>query len=108
MATSYASLLAARIKVWDLPLRVCHWLLVTAIVLAFLSSEEGSALNQWHILAGWVAGILIAFRLIWGLCRRRAQPLCRFRETGGDRPSHPRIAAWTPQADCGSQCFGWV
>lgn len=66
MATSYASLLAARIKVWDLPLRVFHWLLVTAIVLAFLSSEEGSALNQWHILAGWVAGILIVFRLIWG------------------------------------------
>lgn len=55
-----------RVKVWDLPLRLFHWLLVAAIALAFLSSDEGSPLNQWHILAGWIAGILIVFRLVWG------------------------------------------
>lgn len=55
-----------RVNVWDLPLRIFHWLLVIAIALAFLSSDEDSALNQWHILAGWVAGILIVFRLVWG------------------------------------------
>ena len=32
----------------------------------FLSSEEDSGLNDWHVLSGWVAAILIAFRLIWG------------------------------------------
>ncbi|HEU4696172.1 MAG TPA: cytochrome b/b6 domain-containing protein, partial [Sphingomicrobium sp.] len=37
-----------------------------AIALAFLSSEEDSPLNQWHIVSGWVAGILIVFRLVWG------------------------------------------
>ena len=56
----------ARIRVWDLPLRLFHWLLVASIALAFLSAEEESALNDWHILAGWVAAILIAFRLAWG------------------------------------------
>ena len=55
-----------RVKVWDLPLRLFHWTLVLAIAVAFLSSEEGSPLNQWHMLAGWVAGILIVFRLVWG------------------------------------------
>jgi cytochrome b len=54
------------IKVWDLPLRLFHWTLVAAIAVAFLSAEEGSALNDWHVLSGWVAAILIAFRLVWG------------------------------------------
>jgi cytochrome b len=57
---------SARINVWDLPLRLFHWLLVVAIALAFLSSEEDSLLNQWHVLSGWVAGILVTFRLAWG------------------------------------------
>lgn len=56
----------ARIGVWDLPLRLFHWLLVLAVAVAFLSSEEDSPLNQWHILAGWVAGILVVFRIAWG------------------------------------------
>ena len=54
------------IRVWDWPLRLFHWLLVFAIAVAFLSSEEDSALNQWHVLSGWVAAVLIAFRLVWG------------------------------------------
>jgi cytochrome b len=66
MATTLAPLQSDRIRVWDLPLRLFHWLLVVAIAIAFLSSEEDSALNQWHILAGWVAGLLIVFRITWG------------------------------------------
>jgi cytochrome b len=55
-----------QLKVWDLPLRMFHWLLAAAIALAFLSAEEDSPLNQWHISAGWAVGILIVFRLVWG------------------------------------------
>lgn len=66
MATTLLPSHSARIRVWDLPLRLFHWLLVIAIALAFLSAEEGSPLNDWHILAGWVAGILIVFRIFWG------------------------------------------
>ena len=54
------------VKVWDLPLRLFHWTLVLAIAVAFLSSEEDSPLNQWHVLSGWVVAILIVFRLVWG------------------------------------------
>lgn len=51
-----------RVKVWDLPLRLFHWTLAIAIALAFLSSEKDSALNDWHVLSGWVAAVL-NFRL---------------------------------------------
>lgn len=61
-----ATIPAPTIRVWDLPLRLFHWLLVLAIALAFLSSEEDSVLNQWHILAGWVAAVLVVFRIVWG------------------------------------------
>lgn len=54
------------IKTWDWGVRLFHWLLVVAIAVAFLSSEEGSALSPWHVPAGWVAAVLIAFRLVWG------------------------------------------
>ena len=57
---------SVKVRVWDLPLRLFHWVLVTAVAIAFLSSEEDSVLNQWHVLAGWIAGTLIVFRLVWG------------------------------------------
>ncbi|MFC3069058.1 cytochrome b/b6 domain-containing protein [Phenylobacterium soli] len=55
------------VRVWDLPTRLFHWLLVAAIAVAFLSSEDDSALSAWHQTAGWIAAALIAFRLVWGL-----------------------------------------
>lgn len=54
------------IRVWDPGVRIFHGLLVVSIALAFLSSEEESPLSVWHIPAGWVAAVLIAFRLVWG------------------------------------------
>ncbi len=57
---------AARIRVWDLPVRLFHWLLVATVLIAFLSSEEESALAPWHVPAGWIAAILLAFRVVWG------------------------------------------
>ncbi len=59
-------IVAGRVKVWDLPLRLFHWILAVTILLAFVSAEEGSGLGQWHVPAGWVAALLIGFRLIWG------------------------------------------
>lgn len=56
----------AKVRVWDLPVRLFHWLLVATILFAFVSAEEESALFGWHIPAGWVAAVLIAFRLLWG------------------------------------------
>jgi len=54
------------IRVWDPGVRLFHWLLVVAVAIAFLSSEEESAFSQWHIPIGWFAAMLIVFRLVWG------------------------------------------
>lgn len=54
------------IKIWDWPVRLFNWALVVVIAVAFFSSEEDSALNQWHVLAGWAAGVLVVFRIVWG------------------------------------------
>lgn len=54
------------VKTWDPGVRIFHWTLVASIALSFLSSEEDSLLSAWHMPAGWVAAVLIAFRLLWG------------------------------------------
>jgi len=54
------------IRVWDPGVRIFHWLLAGSIALAFLSSEEESAMSAWHIPIGWGAAVLLAFRLVWG------------------------------------------
>ena len=51
------------IKVWDLPLRIFHWLLVGGFLVAYLTEEE---LLQLHVWAGYLIGALLLFRLIWG------------------------------------------
>ncbi|MEQ1491125.1 MAG: cytochrome b/b6 domain-containing protein [Terricaulis sp.] len=61
-----ANTTARTILVWDPGVRIFHWLLVIGVALAFLSSEEDSVLAAWHISIGWVAALLIAFRLAWG------------------------------------------
>lgn len=66
-AHSAAPLTGDTIRVWDLPLRLFHWLLVATIAVAFLSAIEGSPLAPWHQTAGWVAAILVVFRLVWGV-----------------------------------------
>lgn len=57
------------VRVWDAPLRLFHWVLVVAIAIAFLPSEDDSAPNNWHVLSGWLAAILVVFRLVWGFSR---------------------------------------
>ncbi|HET7586729.1 MAG TPA: cytochrome b/b6 domain-containing protein [Gammaproteobacteria bacterium] len=49
--------------VWDIFIRTFHWLLVTAFVVAYLTAEE---IETVHIWAGYVTGILVAMRIVWG------------------------------------------
>ncbi len=51
------------VKVWDLPLRVFHWLLVVGFFVAYLTEEE---LLTVHVWAGYLVFGLLIFRLIWG------------------------------------------
>ena len=50
-------------KVWDLPLRIFHWLLVAGFVIAYLTEDD---LLTVHVWAGYLIFGLLLFRLVWG------------------------------------------
>lgn len=53
------------IKVWDPFVRVFHWSLVAAFVIAYVVEPEDSALAV-HVWAGYAVGGLVVLRIIWG------------------------------------------
>lgn len=56
-----------RIKLWDLPTRCFHWLLVLAMLGAVVTGQLGGNLIEWHGKLGLFIVGLLAFRLVWGL-----------------------------------------
>ena len=65
------------IMVWDMPVRVFHWLLVICFAGAWLSSES----ERWamiHYAFGYTACLLVFIRLIWGLIGTRYARFSQF------------------------------
>lgn len=56
-----------RHRLWDLPTRLFHWLLVLAIAAAIISGQLGGNLIVWHGRIGVFIVGLIVFRLVWGV-----------------------------------------
>lgn len=56
-----------RIKVWDLPTRIFHWLLFVTVVAALITGLQGGNWMVWHGRIGLTILYLLVFRLIWGL-----------------------------------------
>ncbi|MEZ5924055.1 MAG: cytochrome b/b6 domain-containing protein [Hyphomicrobiaceae bacterium] len=59
---------AEMIRVWDPIVRIGHWLLVAAFAIAYLSEGEPEWLHSW---SGYVIGIVVAIRIIWGIIGTR-------------------------------------
>ncbi|MFZ6872653.1 cytochrome b/b6 domain-containing protein [Undibacterium sp. Di27W] len=55
-----------RILLWDLPLRLFHWLLVLAITIATVTGFVGGNWMTLHGKAGLAILGLLSFRLVWG------------------------------------------
>jgi cytochrome b len=60
-------------SLWDLPIRMFHWLLVALLGFSWWSGEEH--LIEWHRLSGLTILALLLFRLYWGLV---GSPTARF------------------------------
>lgn len=54
-----------RMRIWDLPTRLIHWLFVALIPFSWWSATNDHL--QWHRLSGYTLLGLLIFRLIWGL-----------------------------------------
>lgn len=55
-----------RIRVWDLPTRIFHWVLVLLIAAMIVTGKVGGNLIDWHGRIGLALVALIAFRIVWG------------------------------------------
>jgi cytochrome b len=52
------------VPVWDIPVRLFHWMLVLLIAFSWLSSEMDWM--TWHMYSGYTILALILFRILWG------------------------------------------
>lgn len=52
------------VKVWDLPVRACHWSFAALLPLLWWTAENGEM--GWHKRIGIVLLALLVFRIFWG------------------------------------------
>lgn len=57
--------------VWDLPVRVVHWLLVLAVAGSWATHYGGIQWFEWHRRLGYLVLVLVAFRIVWGFAGTR-------------------------------------
>ena len=55
------------VRVWDLPVRLFHWLLVLLVVISFTTGKLGGNWLEWHFRSGYCILALVLFRIVWGL-----------------------------------------
>jgi cytochrome b len=67
-----------RILVWDLPIRLFHWLLVVCVILSFVSGNIGGNAMDYHMLGGYAILVLLIFRFTWGFVGSRTARFSNF------------------------------
>jgi cytochrome b len=63
--------------VWDLPVRLFHWLLVASFIGAFVTAES-ERYRQLHVILGYTVLGLLLFRLVWAFAGSRYARLSSF------------------------------
>jgi cytochrome b len=54
------------VRVWDLPVRLFHWILALLFVAQVVTGKIGGALMTWHAWMGYTILTLVIFRILWG------------------------------------------
>jgi cytochrome b len=72
-----------RIKVWDLPTRLFHWLLFVTVAAALWSGWVGGSWIEWHGRLGLLVLGLLVFRLVWGFLGSTYARFAQFAPTPG-------------------------
>jgi cytochrome b len=70
-AITHSPAATARRLVWDLPLRLFHWLFAASVLASWATAQLGVSWMKWHLrLGNWMMG-LVVFRILWGLAGPR-------------------------------------
>ena len=64
---SLGILVSKQFLIWDLPLRIFHWLFAFTMIASWYTSDQDHDLIELHLQLGYFALGLIVFRLLWGL-----------------------------------------
>ena len=56
--------MTTKVRVWDLPIRLFHWLLVVLLAFSWWSAEQREM--AWHLWSGSILLGLLIFRILWG------------------------------------------
>ena len=52
-----------KVRIWDPFVRIFHWTVVIGFFIAYFTEDEMLTLHVW---AGYVIGVLLAMRIVWG------------------------------------------
>jgi len=55
------------VRVWDIPVRLFHWMLVALVLVSFATGQIGGNALEFHELSGFTILALVLFRILWGL-----------------------------------------
>ena len=66
------------ISIWDLPTRIFHWALAICVGVALIVTPEGGSGFIVHATAGYLALLLVIFRLPWGFLGSRRSRFADF------------------------------
>jgi len=58
------------VRIWDLPTRLFHWMLVAAFAAQWLTQDDARLLD-YHVFAGYLIGTLLLLRVLWGFVGTR-------------------------------------
>ncbi|MCP5339061.1 MAG: cytochrome b/b6 domain-containing protein [Steroidobacteraceae bacterium] len=61
----------ARALVWDLPVRLMHWILVLAVAGAWMTQQLEGDWFKYHVWCGYTVLIVVVTRLVWGFVGTR-------------------------------------
>lgn len=55
-----------KVRVWDVPVRLFHWLLLALLGFSWWSGEQGGSWMEYHGWSGYAILTLLLFRIAWG------------------------------------------
>jgi cytochrome b len=64
------------VRVWDLPVRLFHWVLVVLLIGSYVTAQIDEL--EWHMRCGECVLALLVFRVLWGLVGSDTARFVRF------------------------------
>ncbi|WP_114648889.1 cytochrome b/b6 domain-containing protein [Pseudothauera hydrothermalis] len=73
------------VRVWDRFVRIVHWTLVSCVLTNYFVLDDGETVHQW---LGYLAGALVAARIVWGFIGSEHARFANFMPTRSRLSAH--------------------